>query len=535
MEVDSDIERMGMEEEPRIFEGSYESVFDSVSDAILIIDPTGYKVIRANKAALQQLKMDESEVMGKTCYRVRYGRSSVCEPPDHACPIRELMETNTGVTVEHVYYHGDGDYFHVEVSASPVRDDKGNIIHVLHVSRDITKRKHMEEALSHERDLIQTLFEHHPDFIYFKDEKARFHRVSQRFCDFLRRDTDEIIGKTDLDLFPEEIAPQTHREDLEIIKTGKPLINKEEHAGGIWVLTTKMPWYDEEGKIIGLFGISREITERKEVEAERDSLLHDYAERVKELKCLYRISELVETPETSLEETLTKFANLLPPAWHYPDATCARVTYRDQSYPTDNYKETPWRLRANIRVNGETAGMIEVHYLEKMPESHEGPFLREERNLIDDLAGKLGNYIERSEADLKLRKIVKELSERDEALRLLENPLLEVADSVVALPLIGVIDSRRASTMMESLLNHVAERDAELVILDMTGILSVDTATAQHVMQTIEAVRLMGSDAVLTGIRPDVAVTLAALGVELAGTRTFSTLKEGIKHALKEG
>ena len=133
---------------------------------------------------------------------------------------------------------------------------------------DITERKRAEEALSYERDLMLTILDNHTDFIYFKDSKARFHRVSKRFCDFFGYTIEDIVGKTDLELFPEEVAKQTFSEDLYVIKTGIPLINKEESAAGTWVLTTKMPWVDKEGNVIGLFGISRDITERKRAEEE---------------------------------------------------------------------------------------------------------------------------------------------------------------------------------------------------------------------------------------------------------------------------
>ncbi|MCJ7424556.1 PAS domain S-box protein, partial [Candidatus Bathyarchaeota archaeon] len=90
---------------------------------------------------------------------------------------------------------------------------------------------------------------------------------SKRFCDFFELDKEDIIGKTDLELFPEEVAKQTYSEDLQIIKTGKPIINKEENAKGTWVLTTKIPRFDKNGKTVGLFGISRDISERKKAEA----------------------------------------------------------------------------------------------------------------------------------------------------------------------------------------------------------------------------------------------------------------------------
>ncbi len=131
---------------------------------------------------------------------------------------------------------------------------------------DITERKNIEEKLYHEQDLIHTLLDNHPDFIYFKDINTRFQHISKRFCDYLDLNEEDIIGKTDLDLFPEEVAIQSHNEELNIIKTGVPLINKEQTDGETWVLSTKMPWLDKEGIIKGLFGISRDITEFKKVE-----------------------------------------------------------------------------------------------------------------------------------------------------------------------------------------------------------------------------------------------------------------------------
>ena len=134
------------------------------------------------------------------------------------------------------------------------------------LTQEITERKKAEQMLSHERALIQTLFGNHPDFFYFKDNKARFHRVSKRFCHFFGLSEEDIIGKTDLELFPEEVAIETYEEDMSVITTGTPIINKEESAVEVWVLTTKIPWFDKEGNIIGLFGISRDITERKKAE-----------------------------------------------------------------------------------------------------------------------------------------------------------------------------------------------------------------------------------------------------------------------------
>ena len=119
--------------------------------------------------------------------------------------------------------------------------------------------------------LLTTLLEQIPDYIYFKDRERRFVVASNAFCDLLGRSMAEIIGKRDEDLFPIEIAEDTVRDDREVIASGAPIINKLEGGAGFgdterWVLTTKIPWRDEAGAIIGLFGISKEITDRKRAE-----------------------------------------------------------------------------------------------------------------------------------------------------------------------------------------------------------------------------------------------------------------------------
>jgi PAS domain S-box-containing protein len=139
------------------------------------------------------------------------------------------------------------------------------------LKREIEERKRAEKEASYEQDLMQTLLDNIPDYVYFKDKNRRFVRASNFFCDLFGCSLEEIIGKKDEDLFPEEIAEETVRDDCHVIETGIPLVNKEEGGkeiggGEHWVLTTKLPWRDKKGNIIGLFGISREITDRRRTE-----------------------------------------------------------------------------------------------------------------------------------------------------------------------------------------------------------------------------------------------------------------------------
>jgi anti-anti-sigma regulatory factor len=118
------------------------------------------------------------------------------------------------------------------------------------------------------------------------------------------------------------------------------------------------------------------------------------------------------------------------------------------------------------------------------------------------------------------------------ALEELSTPLIPISDSVLVMPLIGRVDSRRASQILEALLVGVQEQQANLVIVDITGVNVVDTQVGQAIIQAARAVKLLGAQVMLTGIRPEVAQTLVALGIDLADIMTHSSLQRGIAYAL---
>ena len=136
---------------------------------------------------------------------------------------------------------------------------------------------------------------------------------------------------------------------------------------------------------------------------------HDLKERVKELNCLWEISNLVEKPDTSLEAIIKGTINLLPSTWQYPQITCARIILETKEYKTKNFKETIWKQGSDIMVHQKPVGTVVVCYLEERPQRDEGPFLKEERNLINIIAERLGEIIERKQGEVELQKSYQKL------------------------------------------------------------------------------------------------------------------------------
>ena len=149
---------------------------------------------------------------------------------------------------------------------------------------------------------------------------------------------------------------------------------------------------------------ARDITDRKKAEEELQKSMRELDERVKELNCLFEISRLIEKRDLTLDDLLQGIADLIPPAWQYPDITCAKIELNGKEFKTHNFEETIWQQVSDVLVHGVPSGKLVVGYLKERPESDEGPFLKEERALLDAIAERVGRIIERKWAQDALRK-----------------------------------------------------------------------------------------------------------------------------------
>ena len=125
----------------------------------------------------------------------------------------------------------------------------------------------------------------------------------------------------------------------------------------------------------------------------------------------------------------------------------------------------------------------------------------------------------------------KTLKAQEAELRETSTPITEIWDGVLTLPIIGTLDSSRTMLVMEALLNRIAKDHAKAVVMDLTGVKNIDSQVSHHLIQMVRAVQLMGSDAIITGIHPEIARALVSLNIDLTGVTTRASLSDGLKEA----
>ncbi|MBN1626275.1 MAG: LuxR family transcriptional regulator [Deltaproteobacteria bacterium] len=140
-------------------------------------------------------------------------------------------------------------------------------------------------------------------------------------------------------------------------------------------------------------------------------------ERIKELNCLYGVAQLAELHTDSIEDLLSDLVNFLPHSWQYPEITCARILFNEKTYKSKGFKITKWRQLSRILMYNEPVGEVSIFYLEERQPADEGPFLREERALLDALAERIGTAAARIAAELELQEINKQLTLERKALK----------------------------------------------------------------------------------------------------------------------
>ena len=259
------------------------------------------------------------------------------------------------------------------------------------------------------RDAVADLHVHHfrtalegsPVVVFVQDEELRY---IWSYNQQLGPTDTSIIGMREEDAFPEN-AEHLIALKRRVLETGEAVratvtftIAGERRVRDL----TLKPLLDAGGKGVGVAGTAFDVTERSRVEEALREKTHDLRERMDELRCLYTIAHLVETPGMTLDELLQAVADTLPMGWQYPNDTAVRITVDGRDYYRGEPGGSPWRQESPIVVHGRQIGEVEVQYLAEVLEDGEGPFLPEEQTLLESVTNRLGHVLERLQMEAAL-------------------------------------------------------------------------------------------------------------------------------------
>lgn len=262
----------------------------------------------------------------------------------------------------------------------------------------------LEEQAAHlegSEERFRILFEDAPDGYYLSDVKGTFvdgNAAAETITGYKRR---ELVGKNFLALHllssaDSMKAARLLTRNLLGSSTGPDEFALTRKDGTVVPVEIRTHPVTIGGRRLVL-GIARDISQRMQTE-------HQLNERVKELQAFYNLSEIAEKRGASLDAIYQDLADALPRSWQHADVACARITVGEREFRSSRYADPPWRQSAPIRVDGAAIGAIEVGYLEERPEEHEGPFLEEERHVLDALASRLGGIAQRVKKEEALRR-----------------------------------------------------------------------------------------------------------------------------------
>ncbi|QEG01769.1 Signal transduction histidine-protein kinase BarA [Stieleria maiorica] len=279
-------------------------LLDTVPDAVYFKDVDS-RFIRLSRSCAAKLGVDDPrQAIGKSDADF-FGREHAREA---LADERRIMETGETILakIERENYP-DRDDTWCSTTKVPLRDLNGEIVGTFGISRDVTDQKKAEQELSRERDLLKTIINNVPDLIYVKDRAGRFITANAALVDLLGlQSPEELIGKTDYDFSPAEMACNYVTDDQNVMRTGEPLMDREESHHGdrgeeLWLLTTKVPLRSPEGDVIGVVGIGHDITERKKFEKElmEAKEIADKANRAKS-DFLANMSHEIRTPMNAI-------------------------------------------------------------------------------------------------------------------------------------------------------------------------------------------------------------------------------------------
>ena len=260
-----------------VLKNRYQNLYDNAPVGYQELDKNGF-IVQVNKTEAEMLGYKTGELIGKSVFDL-----IPFEQREKAISRYHTRFDNPDVVgrFERKYICKNGSEIDLYIEDRILLDENGKPSGLLAALQDISDLKKTQDAMLFERNLLETLLNNIPDLIFFKDKEDRYIRISSSLATLLGKSPEEILGKNVSEVFSPEIASSKFENDLNVIESGNSIIDKEEFqptsdGGERWLSTTKIPWFDKDGKSIGMFGIARDITKRKSYEKMLEKLKDRY-------------------------------------------------------------------------------------------------------------------------------------------------------------------------------------------------------------------------------------------------------------------
>ncbi len=496
---------------------------EGTDDLITQVDRDG-KLVYVNQSAERIFGLPAAECIGKSAFDFIH--------PDDRQRTQQAFTTwvqqrQLNVTFENRLISRSGQVTPMLWTISLYYDDQGVLTHMNSICRDTHALHELTAAAQQSQAMLQLVIDNLPGAVFWKDRDLIYQGCNQVFATFAGVGTpDQIVGKSDYDLaWKIEEADSFRQYDRKVMDSDTPeyhIIETQQHADGkqSWADTNKIPLHDPTGMVIGILGTYEDITERKQAESQL-RIFHAMIENAPDGFMLADLDGnlLYANPAYSAALGFGKEAIGQSLEAHIADDPQLVTTIAQQVTTRGSWQGELTHRRTDGTTFPAQVSSFMIYDAQKQPQGVAG--------IIRDITAQLQSEQERERLQQQV------IQGQQAAIRELSTPLIPISDDIVIMPLIGTIDSGRAQMVLETLLEGVADYQASLVILDITGVAMVDTQVAQALMRAAQAVKLLGARVMLTGIQPQIAQTLIHLGVDLSGIMTRSSLQSGIATALQ--
>ncbi len=376
-------------------------VIDAISFPLCIRRASDLSVLAANAAALA------NGVFAPSARSLSERSEILNQEARHAA--QQSAAAGTHAIVEYAWPEGAGSVQNHEIHAHPIFDDSAVPVLIIEYMVDITDRYRAESLRRESEANLRLVLESSPNAVVMFDSEGIITDCNRKAPVLLALPTKEaLIGRRVWDFIAPEMREPTRlcfaRTLLEEIVGDVECTLQAANGTTFFAEVSAVAIDRGADHATSFIMIMKDVTERKRFQEMLEKGSLDLRKRIRELNCLTKISRLIDSDGRSPEDMLKAAVDVLPSGWQYPEIACARIILEREEFKTDNYRETIWKQACGLFAHGSLIGGLEVCYLEERPSADEGPFLKEERELLSAIAEDLGRLVALKRTYLDLRR-----------------------------------------------------------------------------------------------------------------------------------